>query len=180
MSELSSILLQEDYMSNTTQFVHLFVMDVAKLSMYVLELLSVIIIVYSTFVAFYKLFKHQSYARVYLLHGQSIGLTFKLGSEILRTVVARNIDDIWEVALLIAIKAAMVLLIDWELKSIEKEGDGDGHLGDFDHEKYENRTHRFLKSKGQQLKNEFYAKSSDRKADSGIASPETGSENRPE
>lgn len=119
MRLLAPIMMEADYMSETTHWMHLFVIDVAKLSMYLLELLSVIIIVYSTFVAFYKLFKHQSYARVYLLHGQSVGLTFKLGAEILRTVVARDINDIWEVALLIAIKAAMVLLIEWELKGIE-------------------------------------------------------------
>ncbi|WP_273234831.1 DUF1622 domain-containing protein [Ileibacterium valens] len=140
------LLLEEDYMSNTTRIVHLFVMDVAKLSMYILELLSVIIIVYSTFRAFYKLFKHQSYARVYLLHGQSVGLTFKLGAEILRTVVARNINDIWEVALLIVIKAAMVLLIEWELKGIEASYvDHDSEEHKMPSHGFENPRHVYLK-----------------------------------
>lgn len=144
---LSPVMLEADYMSETTHFVHLFVMDVAKLSMYLLELLSVIIIVYSTFRAFYKLFKHQSYARVYLLHGQSVGLTFKLGAEILRTVVARDINDIWEVALLIAIKAAMVLLIEWELKGIEKSyKDPDSEEPAVEDHGFENPRHVYLKN----------------------------------
>lgn len=146
MSLLAPFMPEGDYMSETTHFVHLFVIDVAKLSMYLLELLSVIIIVYSTFVAFYKLFKHQSYARVYLLHGQSVGLTFKLGAEILRTVVARDINDIWEVALLIAIKAAMVLLIEWELKGIEASYKEPGsEEPNLPKDVLENPRHKFLK-----------------------------------
>ncbi|MCF0259498.1 MAG: DUF1622 domain-containing protein [Erysipelotrichaceae bacterium] len=109
-------------LNNTAGHLHEFVIEIARISMYLLELISVIIIVYTTVVAFYKLIKKKPLARVYLLHGQSVGLSFKLGSEILRTVTARSIEDIWEVFLLIIIKALMVLLIEWELKGIEKPG----------------------------------------------------------
>lgn len=126
MNSLPVLMYSEDYMSETTRFVHYFVMDFARLSLYILELLSVIIIVYTTIVAFIKLIRHQPFARVYLLHGQSVGLTFKLGAEILRTVVARNIDDIWEIFLLIVIKACMIFLIEWELKGIKDPEHGNG------------------------------------------------------
>ena len=112
----------EGVLNTTAGFLHEFVIEIARISMYLLELISVIIIVYTTVVAFYKLIKKKPLARVYLLHGQSVGLSFKLGSEILRTVTARSIEDIWEVFLLIIIKALMVLLIEWELKGIEKPG----------------------------------------------------------
>lgn len=118
---LTGILTKDTYMSANTEFMHHLVIDVANFSMYVLELLSVAIIVYTTVVAFVKLFRHESYARVYLLHGQSIGLTFKLGAEILRTVTATSLLDIVEVFLLIIIKACMVLLIERELKSTHAE-----------------------------------------------------------
>ncbi len=107
----------EEYMSENTRFLHHVVLDIASWSMYVLELLSIVIIVYTTIVAFFKLFRHEHYSRVYLLHGQSFGLTFKLGAEILRTVTATSLLDIFEVFLLIVIKACMVMLIERELKS---------------------------------------------------------------
>ncbi len=117
------ILREEAYMSASTKFLHELTVDVAALAMYVLELLSIALIVYSTVVAFVKLFRHDRYARIYLLHGQSIGLSFKLGAEILRTVTATSLLDITEVFLLIVIKACMVLLIERELKSADSENE---------------------------------------------------------
>lgn len=120
---ISSTLMEEtSYMSSNTHFMHELVLDVAAWSMYLLELFSVIIIVFTTVIAFYRLFRGDGYARVYLLHGLSISLTFKLGAEILRTITAASITDIIEVFLLIAIKAAIMLLIERELKAIEEDG----------------------------------------------------------
>ena len=102
---------------------------IAGLSIDFMELLSIGIIVYTTFFAFYKLLKKKSQrAHFILLHGQSIGLTFKLGSEILRTVTVRNMDEILQIAMLIVIKAAMTWLIHWELSGIEQEQESkNGH-----------------------------------------------------
>jgi uncharacterized membrane protein len=107
--------------SANTQFTHELVLEIATYSMYLLELISIAIIVFTTFVAFFKLFKKEPYARVYLLHGQSIALTFKLGAEILRTVTAASLYDIIEVFLLILIKACMVALVEKELRSSKAE-----------------------------------------------------------
>lgn len=116
----SVILAAESYSSANTVAVHHFVVDLASFSMYLLEALSIAIIVFTTVIAFIKLLKSERYARVYLLHGQSLGLTFKLGAEILRTITATSLYDLIEVFLLILIKACMVLLIERELKSSEK------------------------------------------------------------
>ena len=99
------------------------VSHVAEISVNFMELLSICIIVFTTFVAFFKLLQHEKSARVYLLHGQSIGLTFKLGSEILRTITVRNMDEIMQIAMLILIKAAMTWLIHWELTDTDEEPD---------------------------------------------------------
>lgn len=117
------------YTSHTTQIFHNFVLDIASLSMYALELMSVAIIVFTTINAFVKLFRKEPLARIYLLHGQSLGLTFKLGAEILRTVTAKSLMDIIEVFLLIVIKACMVLLIERELRSCQAEDAAQGEEG---------------------------------------------------
>lgn len=110
-----------------------FVSHIAEISVNFMELLSICIIVFTTFVAFYKLLRHEPSARVYLLHGQSIGLTFKLGSEILRTITVRNLDEILQIALLIAIKAAMTWLIHWELQDVEESNPGTMYHPDEEH-----------------------------------------------
>lgn len=50
-----------------------------------------------------------------------MGLEFKLGSEILRTVIVRDWKEIGTVAGIIALRAALTFLIHWEIKEEEKE-----------------------------------------------------------
>lgn len=113
------------HIEELTEVIKEFVSHIAEISVNFMELLSIGIIVFTTFVAFFKLLRHEKSARVYLLHGQSIGLTFKLGGEILRTITVRNMDEIMQIAMLILIKAAMTWLIHWELTDTEEEpGEG--------------------------------------------------------
>ena len=59
---------------------------------------------------------------VIIISGMALGLEFKLGSEILRTVVVRDLSEIATVAAIIALRAALTFLIHWEIK-VEKEDD---------------------------------------------------------
>ena len=47
---------------------------------------------------------------------------FKMGSEILRTVVVREWKEIGIVAGIIALRAALTFLLHWEIKEEEKSG----------------------------------------------------------
>lgn len=95
--------------------IHEYVELLAILGIDILEILSIIIVVASAIVAFYNLIKKGLKAKIYLLNGLSLGLTFKLGSEILRTITVHNMEEILQIAALIAIKCAMTVLISWEL-----------------------------------------------------------------
>ena len=57
--------------------------------------------------------------RLNLAKGMATGLEFKLGSEILRTVVVREFSEIYTVAAIIALRAALTFLIHWEIKNKE-------------------------------------------------------------
>ena len=60
--------------------------------------------------------------RLNLATGMALGLEFKLGSEILRTVVVRELSEVALVAAIIAVRAALTFLIHWEIKTeIETE-----------------------------------------------------------
>ena len=54
--------------------------------------------------------------RLSLAKGLSLGLEFKLGSEILRTVIVREWKELAIVGGVIALRAALTLLIHWEMK----------------------------------------------------------------
>ncbi|MDO4271114.1 MAG: DUF1622 domain-containing protein [Eubacteriales bacterium] len=58
--------------------------------------------------------------RLKLAKGMSMGLEFKLGSEILRTVVVREFKEILLVGAIILLRAALTLLIHWEIKNEEQ------------------------------------------------------------
>ena len=64
--------------------------------------------------------RHSADTRIYLAKGFAMGLEFKLGSEILRTVILREWKEIAMVAGIIALRAALTFLIHWEIKEEEK------------------------------------------------------------
>ena len=66
--------------------------------------------------------------RLDLAKGLSMGLEFKLGSEILRTVVVREMTELLFVAGIIALRAVLTVLIHWEIKNEEMQ----------EHNKHEN------------------------------------------
>ena len=58
--------------------------------------------------------------RLKLAKGMAMGLEFKLGSEILRTVIVREFREIWLVGAIILLRASLTLLIHWEIKNEER------------------------------------------------------------
>ena len=55
--------------------------------------------------------------RLHMAHGMALGMEFKLGSEILRTVIVREFAEIVFVAAIIAVRAALTFLIQWEIRT---------------------------------------------------------------
>ncbi|MGI6037301.1 MAG: DUF1622 domain-containing protein [Limnochordia bacterium] len=58
--------------------------------------------------------------RIQLARGLALGLEFKLGAEILRTVTVRTLDEIVIVAVIIILRALLTLLIHWEIDHEER------------------------------------------------------------
>lgn len=59
--------------------------------------------------------------RLKLAKGMAMGLEFKLGGEILRTVVVRDLSEIALVGSIILLRGALTFLIHWEIKNEESE-----------------------------------------------------------
>lgn len=91
-----------------------------ELGILLFEFIGVGVIIYTSIVSLYKYVTRKPDVRIYLAKGLAMGLEFKLGSEILRTVVVREWKEIAIVAGIIALRAALTFLIHWEIKEEEK------------------------------------------------------------
>ena len=54
--------------------------------------------------------------RLNLVEGIALAMSFKIGGELLRTVVVRNWDEILLLAAVILLRAALTFYIQWEIR----------------------------------------------------------------
>ncbi len=100
-----------------------FLENIASIAILLFEFIGVLIIIWSGCNGFIKWLKKAGDTKVYLAKGLAMGLEFKMGSEILRTVIVREWKEIGIVAGIIALRAALTFLIHWEIKEEEKVHD---------------------------------------------------------
>ena len=96
-------------------------------SILLMELIGVMIILWTVGKCIYCLIqrKHKN-LRLLLAHGIAFALEFKLGGEVLRTILARSFEELGVIACVIALRAALTFLLHWEVKE-EHEEDESGH-----------------------------------------------------
>ena len=85
----------------------------------IFEYIGVIIIIVSGLRGCYNYVRRSPDTKLVLAKGLAMGLEFKMGSEILRTVVVREWSEIATVAGIIILRAALTFLIHWEIKQEE-------------------------------------------------------------
>lgn len=96
--------------------------QVVDVTILLFEFMGVIVIILAGLRGIYDYIKHNPEIRLNLAQGMALGLEFKLGSEILRTVVVRELSEVAVVAAIIVLRAALTFLIHWEIK-VEKEAE---------------------------------------------------------
>lgn len=77
------------------------------------------ILLFSCLKGLYCYVKRKPTTRLELARGLELGLEFKLGSEILRTVVVRDWTEIITVGGIIVLRALLTFLIHWEIQNEE-------------------------------------------------------------
>ena len=65
--------------------------------------------------------KKRNNYRIVLAKGICLALEFKLGGEVLGTVLAESFKDLGIIACLIALRASLTFLLHWEIKNEKKE-----------------------------------------------------------
>ncbi|HJA25202.1 MAG TPA: DUF1622 domain-containing protein [Candidatus Fournierella merdigallinarum] len=92
-----------------------------NLSVVLLEFIGVGVIVVAALQGICNYVRRDPLTRLKLAKGMAMGLEFKLGSEILRTVVVRQFSEIAIVGAIILLRAALTFLIHWEIKNEEAQ-----------------------------------------------------------
>ena len=94
----------------------------------VCELIGIFVIVVSVLKAFYQyvkeIFTHKNtHFKVNLAHGLASGLEFEMAGEILKSVLYHRLDELIILGAVILLRAALALMIHFEVKAEEKHAD---------------------------------------------------------
>ncbi|MPM13204.1 hypothetical protein SDC9_59559 [bioreactor metagenome] len=103
------------------EVIHTILEEIVNYAILFFEFIGVFVIIISGIRGAINLFNKDPRTKLYLAQGMSIGLEFKLGSEILRTVIVREWSEIAIVAGIILLRAALTFLIHWGIKCEENE-----------------------------------------------------------
>ena len=85
-----------------------------------LELFGVIVLISTAVKCFIQWIRHDTKLRLDLAQGIALSLEFKMGSEVLRTVVVRQWSELGILGAVILLRGLLTFLIHWEIKN-EKE-----------------------------------------------------------
>lgn len=95
--------------------------DMANIAILLFEFMGVGVLIFSGIQGMVNYIRRDPLTRLKLAKGMAMGLEFKLGSEILRTVIVREFSEILLVAGIVALRAILTFLIHWEIKNEEKD-----------------------------------------------------------
>lgn len=100
--------------------------SIISVIIYILESFGVIVITYGAAYSFFRFISTRSKGReIRLTFAYYIvfALEFKLASEILKTVIARSLEELYTIGAIILLRAALNYMIHWEIKqeTLEKE-----------------------------------------------------------
>lgn len=89
---------------------------------HILEIIGVIIIFIGGITAFYRylvsLIKRTNYPiKIKFAESLTLALEFKMGAEILKTLLVRTMDEMFILAAIIFLRAILAAVLHWELKS---------------------------------------------------------------
>ena len=92
----------------------------AEIGITLTELVGIAILLITVGKAIVGYFRKDEHIRLDLAEGIALALEFKLGGEVLRTVIVREWTELLILGAMIALRSALTLLIHWEISVEEK------------------------------------------------------------
>lgn len=94
---------------------------IVEIATTMLELFGIWVLVSTAVKCFFLWFTKKENVRMDLAEGIALALEFKMGGEVLRTVVVREWSELGILGAIIVLRAALTFLIHWEIKEEKKE-----------------------------------------------------------
>ena len=107
-------------MENIIQLLQSIVHHAAEIGIVIAEVIGITILILTAVKCFIKYFRNDEHVRLELAQGIALALEFKLGGEVLRTVIVREWTELLILGAIIALRGALTLLIHWEISVEEK------------------------------------------------------------
>ena len=106
---------------------------IANFAIYTLELVGIFVIIVGSIKSVISLVskligRDDSNIIIGLGKALAVALEFKMGAEIVKTVIVRDITELGVLAIVIALRAVLALLIHWEIKNERKDEEKKLHL----------------------------------------------------
>lgn len=99
---------------------HKIVQYCAEIGVALLELTSIFILVHHCIMGIKRYIKKDEHTRLKLAYGIALSLEFKLGGEVLRTLIIRNWMEMLLLGAIVVLCAAVTLMLHFEIK-VEEE-----------------------------------------------------------
>ncbi|MBR2718089.1 MAG: DUF1622 domain-containing protein [Clostridia bacterium] len=114
-------------MVNVVKFLEDVVHYAAEIGIHLVELAGILVLLITAVQGIIGYFKNDPHIRLKLAQGIALALEFKLGGEVLRTVLARDWNELAILGAVIALRAALTVLLHWEIKNEEQYVEGSIH-----------------------------------------------------
>ncbi|MBQ6042985.1 MAG: DUF1622 domain-containing protein [Clostridia bacterium] len=95
---------------------------VVKYCILIIEFIGVAVLLFTVVRSIAMLVRHRNYVRLQLAEGIALALEFKMGGELLRTVIVREWHELLILGSIILLRAALTFLIHWEIRNEKKSG----------------------------------------------------------
>ena len=90
--------------------------ELVQYAILLMEFIGVIVMVIAATKAVVGVMRRESHVRLRLAEGIALALEFKLGGEVLRTLVVRSLDELAVLGAVVLLRAAIAVLIQWGIK----------------------------------------------------------------
>ncbi len=108
-------------MDNVVTFLENVVKYAAEIGIRLVELAGIMVLLITAVQGIILYFKRDPNVRLKLAEGIALSLEFKLGGEVLRTVLARDWNELAILGAVIALRGALTVLLHWEIKTSERK-----------------------------------------------------------
>lgn len=109
-------------------FLHHLLVEIVAIAIILFEYIGVFILIAAGIRGTIQYIKRDPLTGLNLAKGMAMGLEFKLGSEILKTVTVQDYREILMVAGIIVLRASLTFLIHWEIGHMESHDQDNKHI----------------------------------------------------